>query len=52
MNELRSLSARAAASELNQKKVETPSGGEWYARTVTGSSPDRGLINRNCVNLR
>ena len=32
--ELAGLSARAAAAELNRRKVETPAGGQWHAATV------------------
>jgi hypothetical protein len=28
------MSARAVAAELNKRKVETPSGGQWHAATV------------------
>jgi hypothetical protein len=32
--ELASMSARAAAAELNDRKIETPSGAPWSAKTV------------------
>src|SRR5262245_20216539 len=32
--ELMHLSARAAAAELNRRKIETPAGGDWHAVTV------------------
>jgi DNA invertase Pin-like site-specific DNA recombinase len=32
--ELVHMSARAAAEELNKRKVETPAGGQWHAATV------------------
>jgi hypothetical protein len=34
LTELASMSARAAAAELNRRKVATPSGGRWHAATV------------------
>jgi hypothetical protein len=34
LTELANMSARAAAAELNKRKIETPSGGAWYAQTV------------------
>jgi DNA invertase Pin-like site-specific DNA recombinase len=34
IGELSSLSARAAAKQLNQRKVATPAGGRWHATTV------------------
>ena len=34
LSELASMSARAAAAELNARKIETPSGAPWSARTV------------------
>jgi DNA-binding MarR family transcriptional regulator len=33
-SELASMSARAAAAELNARKIETPSGAPWSAKTV------------------
>jgi DNA invertase Pin-like site-specific DNA recombinase len=32
--ELEGMSARAAAAELNRRRVETPAGGQWHAATV------------------
>jgi DNA invertase Pin-like site-specific DNA recombinase len=34
LEELADMSARAAAAELNARKVETPSGAPWSAKTV------------------
>jgi DNA invertase Pin-like site-specific DNA recombinase len=34
LSELASMSARAAAAELNARKIETPSGAPWSAKTV------------------
>ena len=34
LSELTSMSARAAAAELNARKIETPSGAPWSAKTV------------------
>jgi DNA invertase Pin-like site-specific DNA recombinase len=34
LSELASMSARAAAAELNARKIETPSGAAWSAKTV------------------
>jgi DNA invertase Pin-like site-specific DNA recombinase len=34
LSELASMSARAAAAELNDRKIETPSGAPWSAKTV------------------
>jgi DNA invertase Pin-like site-specific DNA recombinase len=35
MVELESMSARAAAIELNARKIETPTGAKWHAQTVS-----------------
>jgi hypothetical protein len=32
--ELAHLSARAAADELNRRKIETPAGGRWHGLTI------------------
>ena len=34
LSELAGMSARAIAAELNARKVETPSGAPWSAKTV------------------
>jgi DNA invertase Pin-like site-specific DNA recombinase len=34
LKELKDLSARAAATEMNKRGIETPHGGQWYAMTV------------------
>ena len=34
LSELASMSARTAAAELNARKIETPSGAPWSAKTV------------------
>jgi DNA invertase Pin-like site-specific DNA recombinase len=44
MAELNALSARAASIELNRRKVETPSGGQWHPETV--SRVRRRLVER------
>ena len=34
LSELASMSARSAAAELNARKIETPSGAPWSAKTI------------------
>ena len=41
--ELRKLSARAAAAELNRRAVATPSGAPWSAKTVIRARERIGL---------
>jgi DNA invertase Pin-like site-specific DNA recombinase len=43
LKELRKLSARAAAAELNARSVSTPTGAPWSAKTVIRTRQRVGL---------